>query len=91
MVHEMTVAEALALPVAVDLETAGRAFGIGRTKAHELARRGEFPCEVFIVGRKYRVPRHALLKALGIEPEPVPSTPGRRRPRRIPAATGELA
>ena len=43
---QMSQAELLALPSAVDLTTAGRAFGIGRTKAFELARAGEFPVKV---------------------------------------------
>jgi hypothetical protein len=67
MIHEMTTAELLALPVSVDLETAGRAFGMGRTKAHELARAGKFPCKVLMVGKKYRVPRAGLFEALGID------------------------
>jgi hypothetical protein len=68
MAHEMTPAELAALPVSVDLETAGRAFGMGRTKAHELARQQEFPCRVLRVGKKYRVPRSALFEALGLDP-----------------------
>ena len=64
----MSVDELLALPVSVDLTTAGRAFGLGRTKAYELARAGEFPCRVLQVGIKYRVPRSALLEALGVNP-----------------------
>ena len=68
MTHGMTEAELLALPVSVDLATAGRALGIGRTKAFELARACEFPCKVLPVGRKYRVPRTALLAALDIKP-----------------------
>ena len=70
MIKQMSVAELEALPVAVDLETAGRAFGLGRTRAHELARAGEFPCRVLRIGAKYRVPRTALLEALGIGPSP---------------------
>jgi hypothetical protein len=65
---EMTIEELLTLPVSVDLTTAGRAFGLGRTKAFELARADEFPCRVLRVGAKYRVPRSALLEALGIDP-----------------------
>ncbi len=61
----MSEAEAQALPVTVDLETAGRAFGFGRTKSHELARAGEFPCPVKRFGRSYRVLRLDLLAALG--------------------------
>jgi uncharacterized phage protein gp47/JayE len=65
---EMSIDELLALPVSVDLVTAGRCFGIGRTKAFELAQRGEFPCRVIRVGVRYRVPRSALIGALGIDP-----------------------
>jgi hypothetical protein len=64
----MTIEELLALPVSVDLETAGRAFGLGRTKAHELARAEEFPCPVKVFGKRYRVLRADLLPALGIDP-----------------------
>lgn len=64
---EMTIDELLALPVSVDLTTAARAFGLGRTKAFELASRDEFPCRVLRVGKKYRVPRSAIFEALGID------------------------
>jgi hypothetical protein len=68
--------ELLALPVTVDLPTAGRAFGIGRTKAHELARNGTFPCPVLRVGNTYRVGRAAILRSLGIDdPALIPATP----------------
>lgn len=70
MINEMTQAELLVLPVAVDLATAGRAFGLGRTKAFELARSGSFPCRVIPVGNKYRVPRSAIFEALGIDDSP---------------------
>jgi hypothetical protein len=63
----MTMDELLALPVSVDLVTAGRAFGLGRTKAFELAQAGEFPCPVLRVGKKYRVPRSGIFKALGLD------------------------
>ena len=67
MQHKMTPAELLSLPVSVDLVTAGRAFGLGRTIAFELARRDEFPCRVIRVGMRYRVPRSAILEALGVD------------------------
>ena len=57
----MTRAELLDLPVVVDLVTAGKVLGIGRTRAFELARRGEFPVPVLRVGHTYRVPTAALL------------------------------
>ena len=64
----LSPAELRALPASVDIVTAGRALGIGRTKTYELARRGEFPIPVLPVGNnKYRVARAVLLKALHAE------------------------
>jgi hypothetical protein len=62
----MTRSELLALPVAVDLTTAARALGLGRSTAYELARRRKFPCRVVHVGSSYRVPTADLLRVLGI-------------------------
>jgi hypothetical protein len=64
----MALADLLALPVSFDVVTAGRAHGMGRTKAHRLARTGEFPCPVRRVGEVYRVNRADLLRSLGIDP-----------------------
>ena len=52
----LTRAELLALPVTVDVPTAARALGLGRSTAYELARRDEFPCRVLRVGNSYRIP-----------------------------------
>jgi hypothetical protein len=65
----MTPEELRALPVSFPLTTAGRAFDIGRTKAHELARAGDFPCRVLKIGNSYRVTRADLFRALGVEDE----------------------
>lgn len=62
----MTLAELLAMPVMVDIGTASRALGLGRSTGYELARRGEFPCRVLHVGSSYRVPTAELLRLLGI-------------------------
>jgi excisionase family DNA binding protein len=64
----LTRAELLALPVTVDVTTAARALGLGRSTAYELARRGEFPCRVLRIGSSYRIPTADLLRVLGIEP-----------------------
>jgi len=64
----MSLDELLSLPVSVDLTTAGRAFGIGRTKSFELAQQGRFPVKVLRVGPKFRVPKAAILEALGVTP-----------------------
>lgn len=69
MPRQMQEAELLSLPVSVDVETAGRAFGIGRTKAFELARTDQFPVPVLRVGSKLRVARSSILRALGISAE----------------------
>lgn len=64
----MTLAELLALPVVVDITTAARALGLGRSTGYELARRDEFPCRVLRIGSSYRVPTADLLRVLGITP-----------------------
>lgn len=65
----MSQHELRALPVSVDLVTAARAFGIGRSQAYELARQGTFPVQVLRVGRKLRVTRADLLRSLGEYPD----------------------
>ncbi|MDI3418716.1 helix-turn-helix domain-containing protein [Streptomyces luteolus] len=67
----LSFTEMFDLPVAVDLRTAARALGIGSTTAYRLIRRDEFPCPVLRVGRKYRIPTHELMRALGIEDRPL--------------------
>ncbi|GAA1662268.1 DNA-binding protein [Nonomuraea sp. NPDC048892] len=67
MAQALTTKELLALPATVDLPTAGKAFGIGRTKSHELARNGQFPCRVLRVGNTYRVGRADILRCLNID------------------------
>jgi hypothetical protein len=66
MAPALTRAELDRLPPVVDLATAGRALGIGRTKAYELARTGEFPCRVLRLGNSYRVPTAFLRGLLGL-------------------------
>jgi excisionase family DNA binding protein len=79
----LTRAELFALPVTVDVPTAARALGLGRSTAYELARQGEFPCRVLRVGSSYRVPTADLMRVLGIEPptpqEALAELPGRAR------------
>ncbi|MEV0183848.1 DNA-binding protein [Streptomyces sp. NPDC050625] len=64
----MTTQELLELPPTVDLVTAGRAFGVGRTTAYTLARSGEFPCRVIRAGKAYRAVTADLLRVLQISP-----------------------
>ena len=65
----LTRSELLALPAAVDVETAARAFGIGRTTAYALARTDQFPCRVLRAGKAYRVITEDMLRVLHITPD----------------------
>ncbi|MEU6702567.1 hypothetical protein [Streptomyces wuyuanensis] len=65
----MQLAELLALPVVIDLDTANRALLLGRTKGFQLAKTGEYPVPLMRVGRSYRVSRAELLRALSITPQ----------------------
>jgi hypothetical protein len=49
--------------------TAGQAFGLGRARTFELARRGELPFPVYRLGRSFRVPTAALRRVLGLGQE----------------------
>ncbi len=53
----------------VDLATAARALGLGRTKAYALARHDQFPCRVIRIGDTYRIPTAGLLELLGVTAE----------------------
>lgn len=67
--HALTRDELLSLPASVDIVTAGRAFGVGRTTAYALAKSGEFPCKVIRAGRSYRAITADLLRVLHVAPE----------------------
>ena len=75
----LTLAEITALPAVTDLVTAGRALGLGRTRAYELARAGQFPCPVIRAGKSWLVPTAGLLTVLGLpspaQTSPVPAAP----------------
>jgi hypothetical protein len=66
MTRGLSIAEVGELPTVVDLVTAGQALGLGRTKAYQLARAGQFPCPVIRAGKTYLVPTAGLLAVLGL-------------------------
>jgi hypothetical protein len=70
----LTLTEIADLPAVTDLVTAGRALGLGRTKAYELARAGQFPCPLIRAGKTWMVPTAGLLALLGL-PVPGAGTP----------------
>jgi len=72
----MPLRDLFALPATVNLATAARALGCGRSLAYELARQGQFPCRVLRVGNRYLVPTAELLRLLGVDPPgPPPARP----------------
>lgn len=75
MAHGMSREEIMTLPAMVDVVTACRALGLGRTLGYQLVRRGEFPCRVVRVGRRYLIPTADLRAVLGLD---TPSTEGGR-------------
>jgi hypothetical protein len=68
----LTFEELHSLPTVVDLITAARALGIGRTKAYQLAQGDQFPCRLIRIGTHYNIPTADLLKVLGVTPIPLP-------------------
>jgi hypothetical protein len=62
-----TIEAVRGLGMTTDVETAGAILGIGRTKAYELAKNGEFPAVVIKVGRRYIVSVPALLALLAAD------------------------
>ncbi|MCU1691883.1 MAG: integrase/resolvase-related protein [Frankiales bacterium] len=62
----MTADEVLALPAVVDLPTAARALGLGRSAAYQLVRAGQWPTPVIRVGKLIRVPTAPLAALLGV-------------------------
>ncbi|WP_235834249.1 helix-turn-helix domain-containing protein [Actinomadura logoneensis] len=75
----LTAGQIRELPATIDLVTAARALGVGRTKAYELARTGTFPLRVWKVGRSYRVCTSDLQTFLGLTPANAPGAAGSDR------------
>lgn len=81
----MSLEKLRALPAVVDLMTAAEAWGIGRTLAYELARNGEFPCDVRPIGRFLRVRKVDLMRSLGFTIDGEPLAPEASAPPRSAA------
>ncbi len=68
MIKPLSDNEIRALDPIVDITTAGRCFGLGRTRSYEMARAGTFPVEVLPLGpQSYRVTRISIWNKLGIK------------------------
>lgn len=55
------------LPPVLDVPTAARLLGLGRSSAYELIRSGRWPTPVLHLGRQIRIPSAPLLVLLGAE------------------------
>jgi predicted DNA-binding transcriptional regulator AlpA len=55
------------LPPVLDLPTAARLLGIGRTAAYQLVKQDQWPTPVIRIGRLIRIPTAPLLAILGID------------------------
>ena len=64
------------LPPVLDVPTAAKVLGIGRSLAYELVRRGEWPTTVLHVGKLIKIPTEPLVRLLGAAPEPGPDAGG---------------
>jgi predicted DNA-binding transcriptional regulator AlpA len=53
------------LPPVVDVPTAGKILGVGRSCAYELVRSGQWPTPVLHLGRLIRIPTAPLLELVG--------------------------
>jgi predicted DNA-binding transcriptional regulator AlpA len=71
----MTPDEIKSLPATVDLPTAARALGLGRSAAYELVRTGAWPTPVLRLGRLIKIPSAPLAALLGLEMAATSSPP----------------
>lgn len=68
----MTRDELAALPPVLDVPTAAKVLGIGRSLAYDLVRRGDWPTPVLRVGKLIKIPSAPLLALLREQPEVAP-------------------
>ena len=85
----LTIDQVRALPAMVDVVTAARALGLGRSKAYELAKADAFPCRIVKIGATYRVPTSDLLRVLETH-NPHPHDPGAPRHTRYRTDCGRF-
>jgi len=62
----MSTDDLRALPPVLDVPTAGRLLGLGRSAAYELVLAGAWPTPVLRLGRRLRIPTAPLLALLGL-------------------------
>jgi len=58
------------LPPVLDVPTAAKVLGIGRSLAYDLVRRGEWPTQVLHIGKLIKIPTQPLVQLLGVDKTP---------------------
>jgi len=58
------------LPPVLDVPTAAKVLGIGRSLAYDLVRRGEWPTQVLHIGKLIKIPTEPLVRLLGATSTP---------------------
>jgi hypothetical protein len=73
----MSIDELLALPASFSIDVAGRAWGMGRTKARRIYRDdpSSLPFRVQPLGRELRVTKTELFRSLGLSLDGTPTEP----------------
>jgi hypothetical protein len=64
------------LPPVLDVPTAGRLLGLGRSAAYDLVLAGLWPTPVLRLGRRLRIPTAPLLTLLGLSSSPLSQSSG---------------
>ncbi len=66
----MTRDQLAALPPVLDVPTAAKVLGIGRSLAYQLVRQGQWPTTVLHVGKLIKIPTEPLVRLLIDAPKP---------------------
>jgi len=72
----MNAHDTTSLPPVLDVPTAGRLLGLGRSAAYDLIVAGLWPTPVLRLGRRLRIPTAPLLALLGLDPVPLSQSGG---------------
>ena len=72
----MSPIDPASLPPVLDVPTAGRLLGLGRSAAYDLILAGRWPTPVLRLGRRLRIPTAPLLALLGLDRSPLSQSGG---------------
>ena len=72
----MNTRDTASLPPVLDVPTAGRLLGLGRSAAYDLVLARLWPTPVLRLGRRLRIPTAPLLTLLGLDPVPLSQSGG---------------